>query len=146
MEHILNVAYRNQNAEYILVAKDMPLKPYAILTCVLLLHAGWESGVHDNRILNEARTNPELDFSHPIGNQYYLVDASYAHKKRYMAPYKSSKIRYHLQDFHRANVTARELRNEKKRYNSSFGYSMMCPWADAKHQIPCIYLILTTTY
>ncbi|WOH09174.1 hypothetical protein DCAR_0728629 [Daucus carota subsp. sativus] len=50
-----------------------------------------------------SKTNPELNFPHPIGNKYYLVGAVYAHKKGYMAPYKGSKIRYHLQDFRRAN-------------------------------------------
>ena len=85
--------------------------------CFTFAWAGWEGGAHDSRILNEARTNLELNFPHPIGNKYYLVDAGYAHKKGYMAPYKGSKIRYHLQDFRRANGTAREPRNAKERYN-----------------------------
>ena len=71
--------------QYIMVAKNMSIKIslwYAILTCVLLLHVQvWEGGAHDSRILNETRTNPELNFPHPIRNKYYIVDAGYAHKK-----------------------------------------------------------------
>ncbi|WOH14848.1 hypothetical protein DCAR_0934374 [Daucus carota subsp. sativus] len=60
---------------------------------------------------------PELNFPHPTENKYYLVDAGYAHKKGYMAPYKGSGIRYHIQDFRRANGTARLPRNTKERFN-----------------------------
>nr|XP_017228074.1 PREDICTED: putative nuclease HARBI1 [Daucus carota subsp. sativus] len=85
--------------------------------CFTFAWAGWEGGAHDSRILNEARLKPELNFPHPTENKYYLVDAGYAHKKGYMAPYKGSGIRYHIQDFRRANGTARLPRNTKERFN-----------------------------
>ncbi|XP_075091710.1 uncharacterized protein LOC107783875 [Nicotiana tabacum] len=43
---------------------------------------------HDNRIFGEALRRPELNFSHPFEDKYYLVDAGYSHIKGYMAPYK----------------------------------------------------------
>nr|XP_009591727.1 uncharacterized protein LOC104088704 [Nicotiana tomentosiformis] len=52
------------------------------------LMAGWEGVAHDNRIFGEALRRPELNFSHPSGDKYYLVDVGYSHIKRYMAPYK----------------------------------------------------------
>ena len=75
MEHILSVT---QN---ILAVYDFNL-------CFTNAWAGWGGGAHDCRILNEDRTNLKLNFPHPIGNRYYLVDAGCAHKKGYMAPYK----------------------------------------------------------
>ncbi|XP_070036355.1 uncharacterized protein [Nicotiana tomentosiformis] len=53
-----------------------------------LFKAGWEGVAHDNRIFGEALRRPELNFSHPSGDKYYLVDVGYSHIKRYMAPYK----------------------------------------------------------
>ncbi|XP_019263952.1 PREDICTED: uncharacterized protein LOC109241649 [Nicotiana attenuata] len=56
--------------------------------CFTFAWAGWEGAAHDSRIFGEALRRPELNFPHPIGNKYYLVDAGYPHMKGYMAPYK----------------------------------------------------------
>nr|XP_033510943.1 uncharacterized protein LOC117275744 [Nicotiana tomentosiformis] len=56
--------------------------------CFTFAWVGWEGAAHDNRIFGEALRRPELNFSHPSGDKYYLVDAGYSHIKGYMAPYK----------------------------------------------------------
>ncbi|XP_074347447.1 uncharacterized protein LOC141686303 [Apium graveolens] len=85
--------------------------------CFTFAWGGWEGGAHDSRILNEATTQGNLNFPHPSGNKFYLVDAGYAHKKGYMAPYKGSSIRYHLADFRRGDGSERVPRNPKEKYN-----------------------------
>ena len=85
--------------------------------CFTFAWAGWEGGAHDNRILTEAKTRPELNFPNPTGQKFYLVDAGYPHKRGYMAPYKGSRIRYHLQDFRRGNGSERVPRNPKEKFN-----------------------------
>jgi len=76
--------------------------------CFTFAWAGWEGAAHDNRIFGEALRRPELNFSHPSGDKYYLVDAGYSHIKGYMAPYKGDNVRYHLAEFRRG--ATRQLR------------------------------------
>ena len=49
--------------------------------CFTFAWAGWEGAAHDSRIFGEALRRKELNFSHPLGNKYYLVDAGYAHRR-----------------------------------------------------------------
>ncbi|KAH0693337.1 hypothetical protein KY285_020434 [Solanum tuberosum] len=73
---------------------------------------------HDSRIFGEALRRSEINFSHPLGNKYYLVDAGYAHVKGYMAPYKGDNVRYHLPDFRRgATRQLREPRGHIEKFN-----------------------------
>ncbi|KAL8545544.1 hypothetical protein ACS0TY_005623 [Phlomoides rotata] len=72
--------------------------------CFTFVWAGWEGAAHDNRILGEAIRNPDLNFSIPKGQKYYLVDVGYTHMTGYMGPYKGENIRYHLDDFRRART------------------------------------------
>ncbi|XP_009612957.1 uncharacterized protein [Nicotiana tomentosiformis] len=58
--------------------------------CFTFAWAGWEGATHDSRIFSEALRRSELNFPHPLGNKYYLVDAGYPHMKGYMAPYKGA--------------------------------------------------------
>uniref|UniRef100_A0A1S4DC76 Nuclease HARBI1 n=1 Tax=Nicotiana tabacum TaxID=4097 RepID=A0A1S4DC76_TOBAC len=76
--------------------------------CFTFAWAEWEGAAHDNRIFGEALRRPELNFSHPSGDKYYLVDAGYSHIKGYMAPYKGDNVRYHLPEFRRG--ATRQLR------------------------------------
>ena len=85
--------------------------------CFTFAWAGWEGGAHDNRILNEARLKPELNFPHPIGNKILYCRCGLCTQKRYMASYKGSCIQYHIQDFRRANGTVRHIRNTKEKFN-----------------------------
>ncbi|KAK4733885.1 hypothetical protein R3W88_008146 [Solanum pinnatisectum] len=62
-------------------------------------------------IFGEALCRSELNFPRPLGNKCYLVDARYAHKKGYMAPYKGDNVRYHLPDFCRG--ATRQLRDPR---------------------------------
>ncbi|KAH0706410.1 hypothetical protein KY285_010912 [Solanum tuberosum] len=79
---------------------------------------GWEGATHDSRIFGEALRRSELNFPHPLGNKYYLVDAAYAHMKGYMAPYKGDNVRYHLPDFRRgATRQLREPRGHIEKFN-----------------------------
>lgn len=72
--------------------------------CFTFVWAGWEGTAHDTRIFYEALRRPELQFPHPSGEKYYVVDAGYPNTKGYLAPYKGSTIRYHLQDFRRGQT------------------------------------------
>nr|XP_033516364.1 probable glycosyltransferase At5g25310 [Nicotiana tomentosiformis] len=76
--------------------------------CFIFAWGGWEGAAHDNRIFSEALRRPELNFLHPSGDKYYLVDAGYSHIKGYMAPYKGHNVRYHLAEFRRG--ATRQLR------------------------------------
>ncbi|OIT19917.1 hypothetical protein A4A49_63350, partial [Nicotiana attenuata] len=80
--------------------------------------AGWEGAAHDSRIFGEALRRPELNFTRPIENNYYLVDAGYPHMKGYMAPYKGDNVRYHLAQFRRgATRQLREPRGRIEKFN-----------------------------
>ncbi|XP_073152238.1 uncharacterized protein [Henckelia pumila] len=86
--------------------------------CFTFVWAGWEGAAHDNRIFGEAIRRSELNFSHPKGKKYYLVDAGYSHMSGYMGPYKGENIRYHLEDFRRARtLQLRAPRNLKEKFN-----------------------------
>ncbi|WOG86966.1 hypothetical protein DCAR_0206185 [Daucus carota subsp. sativus] len=47
----------------------------------------------------------------------YTLVCGLCTQKRYMASYKGSCIQYHIQDFRRANGTARHIRNTKEKFN-----------------------------
>ncbi|XP_059301778.1 uncharacterized protein LOC132053679 [Lycium ferocissimum] len=79
--------------------------------CFTFAWAGWEGAAHDSRIFAEALRRQELNFPHPRGNKYYLVDAGYSHMNGYMAPYKENNVRYHLAEFHRG--ATRQLRKPR---------------------------------
>ncbi|KAG6498100.1 hypothetical protein ZIOFF_046009 [Zingiber officinale] len=55
-------------------------------------YIGRKGAAHDNRIFEEAIRRPELNFPHPKGKKYYLVDAGYSHMPGYMGPYKDDLI------------------------------------------------------
>ncbi|XP_060216244.1 uncharacterized protein LOC132643727 [Lycium barbarum] len=86
--------------------------------CFTFAWVGWEGEAHDSRIFVEALRREELNFPHPRGNKYYLVDAGYSHMKGYMAPYKRNNVRYHLAEFHRdATRQLREPRGRIEKFN-----------------------------
>ncbi|KAI3744360.1 hypothetical protein L1987_57439 [Smallanthus sonchifolius] len=86
--------------------------------CFTFVWAGWEGTAHDTRIFNEALERPELQFPHPTGDKYYVVDAGYPNTKGYLAPYKGTHIRYHLPDFQRGHTSAmRAPRGSKETFN-----------------------------
>ncbi|KAJ4770995.1 nuclease [Rhynchospora pubera] len=60
----------------------------------LAVVAGWEGSAHDNMILHSAMQRGVLYI--PPG-KYYLVDAGYANKPQFLAPYR--KVCYHLGSF-----------------------------------------------
>ncbi|XP_076940748.1 uncharacterized protein LOC143610051 [Bidens hawaiensis] len=70
--------------------------------------AGWEGVAHDSRILSEALSDPHAPFPFPPPEKYYLCDATYAHTRGFMAPYRN--VRYWLGDFSRR----RALTNKEK--------------------------------
>nr|XP_043629055.1 uncharacterized protein LOC122600409 [Erigeron canadensis] len=74
--------------------------------CFTFAWAGWEGTAHDTRIFNEALRRPEVNFPRPSGDKYYVLDAGYPNTRGYLAPYKGTKIRYHIPDFHREKTTA----------------------------------------
>ncbi|XP_021978756.1 uncharacterized protein LOC110874326 [Helianthus annuus] len=74
--------------------------------CFTFVWAGWEGTAHDTRIFNEALETPELQFPHPTGDKYYVVDVGYPNTRGYLAPYKGTNIRYHIPDFRRAQTSA----------------------------------------
>ncbi|XP_039118294.1 putative nuclease HARBI1 [Dioscorea cayenensis subsp. rotundata] len=78
-------AYSTQN---VLVAVDFDLH----FTYVL---AGWEGSAHDALVLRDALERPN-GLSVPEG-KYYLVDAGYATRPGFIAPYRG--VRYHLKEF-----------------------------------------------
>ncbi|XP_076894920.1 uncharacterized protein LOC143547359 [Bidens hawaiensis] len=51
--------------------------------------AGWEGVAHDSRILLEALSDPHAPFPFPPPEKYYLCDATYAHTRGFMAPYRN---------------------------------------------------------
>ncbi|CAL5428305.1 unnamed protein product [Camellia sinensis] len=53
--------------------------------------------MHDSRIFNKIIGDEHAPFLHSQEGKYYLVDAGYANKKGYLAPYKKS--RYHQAEF-----------------------------------------------
>ncbi|XP_055826403.1 uncharacterized protein LOC129894786 [Solanum dulcamara] len=86
--------------------------------CFTFAWAGWEGVTHDSRIFAEALRREELNFPHPSGNKYYLVDAGYSHMKGYNAPYKENNVRYHLAEFRRgATRQLRETRGCIEKFN-----------------------------
>nr|XP_016507895.1 PREDICTED: uncharacterized protein LOC107825535 [Nicotiana tabacum] len=86
--------------------------------CFTFVWAGWEGVAHDSRIFGEALRRPELNFSRPIRNKYYLVDVVYPHMKGYMAPYKGDNVRYHLAQFrHGATRQLQEPRGRIEKFN-----------------------------
>ncbi|KAJ0437641.1 putative harbinger transposase-derived nuclease domain-containing protein [Helianthus annuus] len=86
--------------------------------CFTFAWAGWEGAAHDTRIFNEALRRPEINFPHPIGDKYYVVDAGYPNTRDYLAPYKGTNIRYHLPDFRRGKtVASRAPRGPKEIFN-----------------------------
>ncbi|XP_060200882.1 uncharacterized protein LOC132629171 [Lycium barbarum] len=77
-----------------------------------------QGAAHDSRIFVEALRREELNFPHPRGNKYYLVDAGYSHMKGCMAPYKGNNVRYHLAEFRRgATRQLREPRGRIEKFN-----------------------------
>ncbi|KAI3782587.1 hypothetical protein L2E82_12638 [Cichorium intybus] len=74
--------------------------------CFTFAWAGWEGTAHDTRIFNEALRRPELNFPHPSGDKYYVVDAGYPNTRGYLSPYKGTDIRYHIPDFRRGKTAA----------------------------------------
>ncbi|XP_016456643.2 uncharacterized protein LOC107780604 [Nicotiana tabacum] len=82
--------------------------------CFTFAWAGWEGAAHDNCIFCETLHRPELNFSHPSGDKYYLVDAGYSHIKGYMAPYKGDNVRYHLAEFRRGKTRQLRAPNGRK--------------------------------
>ncbi|XP_060210444.1 uncharacterized protein LOC132637361 [Lycium barbarum] len=77
-----------------------------------------EGAAHDSRIFGEALRRQELNFPHPHGNKYYLVDVGYSHMNGYMAPYKENNVRYHLVEFRRgATQQLREPRGRIEKFN-----------------------------
>ncbi|XP_028054930.1 uncharacterized protein LOC114259144 [Camellia sinensis] len=80
--------------------------------CFIFISCGWEGSMHDSRIFNEITENAHAPFPHPQEGKYYLVDAGYANKKGYLAPYKKSW--YHQAQFrdHGRPDNPRELFNE----------------------------------
>ncbi|XP_033517593.2 uncharacterized protein [Nicotiana tomentosiformis] len=86
--------------------------------CFTFAWVRWEGATHDSRIFGEALRRSELNFSRPIGNKYYLVDAGYPHMKGYMAPYKGDNVRYRLAQFRRgATRQLREPRGRIEKFN-----------------------------
>lgn len=51
---------------------------------------------HDGQILAREVHGPKINFLQPTNEKYNLVDSGFAHRSRYMAPYKGSNIRYHF--------------------------------------------------
>ncbi|KAI3794036.1 hypothetical protein L1987_36661 [Smallanthus sonchifolius] len=78
---------------------ELPL----INKCVSMLQALLldESGIGGGLAIGDGSgtERPELQFPHPTGDKYYVVDAGYPNTKGYLAPYKGTHIRYHLPDF-----------------------------------------------
>ncbi|XP_077211472.1 uncharacterized protein LOC143846794 [Tasmannia lanceolata] len=64
---------------------------------------GWEGAAHDTRIFSEALRMPDLNFPHPRGDKYYVVDAGYPNMKGYLAPYKGE--RSHVPAFRHASMS-----------------------------------------
>ncbi|XP_060178164.1 uncharacterized protein LOC132608108 [Lycium barbarum] len=87
--------------------------------CFTFAWARWEGAAHDTSIFGEALRRRELNFRHPRGNKYNLVDAEYSHMNGYMAPYKGDNVRYHLAEF-RGGAT-RQLR-EPREHIEKFNY------------------------
>lgn len=86
--------------------------------CFTFAWAGWEGTAHDTRIFNEALRKPELKFPFPVGDKYYVVDAEYPNTRGYLAPYKGTKIRYHIPDFRRGHTkAARAPKGAKDKFN-----------------------------
>ncbi|KAF5769902.1 putative harbinger transposase-derived nuclease domain-containing protein [Helianthus annuus] len=86
--------------------------------CFTFVWAGWEGSAHDTRIFNEALRRPELNFPHPMGGKYYVVDAGYPNINGYLAPYKGQSIRYHIPEFRRGQSSAmRAPRGPKETFN-----------------------------
>lgn len=86
--------------------------------CFTFVLAGWEGSAHDNRIFGEALRRQELNFPHPTGDKYYLVDAGYTHMRGYMGPYKGDNVRYHLAEFRRGMTPQlRAPRGCKEKFN-----------------------------
>ncbi|GJR14375.1 Myb/SANT-like domain, harbinger transposase-derived nuclease domain protein [Tanacetum coccineum] len=74
---------------------------------------GWiELTARDSRILSEAIRNQNAPFPLPPPDKYYLCDATYAHTRGFMAPYRN--VRYWLGDFPR-----RRALNNKEKFNHS---------------------------
>ncbi|XP_038709357.1 protein ALP1-like [Tripterygium wilfordii] len=59
--------------------------------------AGWEGSAHDSRVLEHSLRHEILNFPKPPLGKYYLVDAGYANKTGFLAPYKGE--RYHVPVF-----------------------------------------------
>ncbi|CAI9298375.1 unnamed protein product [Lactuca saligna] len=86
--------------------------------CFTFVWVGWERTAHNTRIFSEALQRPDLNFSYPTGDKYYVVDAGYPNTRGYLAPYKGTNIRYHLPDFRRGHSAAvREPRGPKEKFN-----------------------------
>ncbi|KAG8376110.1 hypothetical protein BUALT_Bualt09G0029300 [Buddleja alternifolia] len=80
--------------------------------CFTFAWAGWEGAVHDNRIFGEAIHKSDLNFPHPKGKKYYLVDAGYSHRLGYMGPYKAEDESYEPDIEHDTRAFVREMHSE----------------------------------
>ncbi|XP_038693712.1 protein ALP1-like [Tripterygium wilfordii] len=61
------------------------------------ISAGWEGSAHDSRVLEHSLRVERMKFPKPPRGKYYLVDAGYANKTGFLAPYKGE--RYHVPVF-----------------------------------------------
>ncbi|GJZ54141.1 putative nuclease HARBI1 [Tanacetum coccineum] len=94
-------------------AKYIGRKGYATQN-IMAVWAGWEGTAHDTRIFLEALRRPQVNFSRPTGDKYYVVDAGYPNTKGYLAPYKGNDIRYHIPDIRRGQTSAQRAPKGKK--------------------------------
>ncbi|XP_022843271.1 uncharacterized protein LOC111366808 [Olea europaea var. sylvestris] len=80
--------------------------------------AGYSGNTHDACMLARAIHDSKIHFPLPALGKYYLVDSGFAHRPRYMAPYKGSDILYHFQQFRDERTGShRRFRNTREKFN-----------------------------
>ncbi|XP_022849782.1 uncharacterized protein LOC111371844 [Olea europaea var. sylvestris] len=87
-----------------------------------MIRPRYSGNTHDACMLARAIHDPEIHFPLPAPGKYYLVDSGFAHRPRYMAPYKGSDILYHFQQF-RDERTGRRRRFQNAREKFNFRHS-----------------------
>ncbi|XP_022897755.1 uncharacterized protein LOC111411457 [Olea europaea var. sylvestris] len=79
---------------------------------------GYSGNTHDACMLARAIHDPKIHFPLPAPGKYYLVDSGFAHRPRYMAPYKGSDILYDFQQFRDERTgRRRRFRNAREKFN-----------------------------
>lgn len=110
-QEILYIGSKEYPTQYILVIVDFNM-------CFTFAWAGWKGSTHDAKIFDKEISRLNLNFSHPMGEKYYLVNAGYTHMTGYIRSYKGENIRYHLEDFRRTRTSRLcAPRGHKKSFN-----------------------------